>query len=459
MVFEEIKGQKTNHTLETEKFISQSDRITVENETVLNNTFSDHSNEIDEIISNKPPFIVRWGTVFFFFLLLLIGLISWFIPYPDIVTTKAKLTSVNAPKTIVCKTDGKLVKLKIKDNDIIQAGGIIGFIESTSDHEQVLALSANIDTLAVRFSKNNNLVSANFFNPSYKNLGELQQVYQIFSQALIDFKNYLHGGFYEKKKQMLQNDLSDVKRLKLHLSKQKVSQQQDVALAEKTFEMNEILRKEKVISELEYRNEKSKLLMKQLAIPQINEAMVANETQQNEKLKEIMDLQNTVAQQASIFQQALQTFKSDIDAWKKKFLLVAPVSGKVSFMGFLQENQQLQNNQTVCFINPDNSGFFAEIFIPQENFGKVEKGQKVLLKFSSYPSQEFGSVTGRLGFISAIPTDSGYLAKILLPNGLTTNYHKEVQYREGLTAKAEIITKNLRLLERLYYNLRKEIQR
>ena len=446
--------------METDKNVSPPN-ITdpIESVFVLKNTFADHGDEIEEIISKKPPFIVRWGTVFFFFLLLLVGLICWFIQYPDIVTAKAKLTSLNAPKTIITKTDGKLVKLSIKDDDIVQAGAIIGFMESTSDAEQVLSLSANIDTLSVLFSANNAMIPSGLFIRPYKNLGELQQAYQTFSHAFIDFKNYLHGGFYEKKKLMLGNDLSDIKRLNHHLSEQKVSQQQDVALAQKTFEMNEILKKEKVISELEYRNEKSKLLMKQMSIPQINEAIVANETQQNEKRKEIMELENTIAQQASVFQQALNTFKSAIDEWKKKYLLTAPVSGKINFVGFLQENQQLNVGQTVCFINPGNSEYFAETFIPQENFGKVKKGEKVLLKFSSYPSQEFGSVTGKLDFISAIPTDSGYIAKITLPDGLITNYHKQVQFREGLTANADIITKNMNLIERFYYNLRKQVQR
>ncbi|MEJ7678497.1 MAG: hypothetical protein WKG06_11685 [Segetibacter sp.] len=137
--------------------------------------------------------------MFFFFLLLLIGLISWFIQYPDIVTAKAKLTSLNAPKTIVSKTDGKLVKLTVKDDDIVPAGAVIGFMESTSDHQQVLALSANIDTLSVLFSANNAMIPSGFFIQPYKNLGELQQAYQTFSHAFIDFKNYLHGGFYEKR--------------------------------------------------------------------------------------------------------------------------------------------------------------------------------------------------------------------------------------------------------------------
>ncbi len=446
--------------MESDEFIPPPDAVSEsEHVLVIKNTFSDHSDEIEEIISKKPPFIVRWGTVFFFFLLLLIGLICWFVQYPDIVTAKAKLTSLNAPKRVISRTDGKLIKLTIKDDDIVQSGAIIGFMESTADHEQILALSANIDTLSVMFSSNNATIPSGFFIQPYKNLGELQQAYQTFSHAFIDFKNYLHGGFYEKKKQILGNDLSDIKRLNAHLAERKVSQQQDVALAQKTFEMNEILKKEKVISELEYRNEKSKLLMKQMSIPQINEAIIANETQQNEKRKEIMELDNTIAQQASVFQQALNTFKSEIDDWKKKYLLVAPVSGKISFAGFLQENQQLKAGQTVCFVNPGNSAYFAETFIPQENFGKVKKGEKVFLKFSSYPSQEFGSVTGKLDFISAIPTDSGYIAKIILPDGLVTNYNKQVQYREGLTANAEIITRNMRLIERFYYNLRKEVQR
>ena len=32
---------------------------------IVENDFSEHGNEVEEIISKKPPFIVRWGTTFF----------------------------------------------------------------------------------------------------------------------------------------------------------------------------------------------------------------------------------------------------------------------------------------------------------------------------------------------------------------------------------------------------------
>lgn len=66
---------------------------------------------------------------------------------------------------------------------------------------------------------------------------------------------------------------------------QKYIQQQDETLAVKTYEMNEKLLNEKVISLKEFRDEKSKLLNKSLSVPQVNAAIISNETQQNEKKK------------------------------------------------------------------------------------------------------------------------------------------------------------------------------
>jgi HlyD family secretion protein len=258
---------------------------------------------------------------------------------------------------------------------------------------------------------------------------------------------------------MLLKDIDNLQKLKNNLEDQKQLQQQDLALTQKTFDANESLKNDKVISELDYRTEQSKLLNKKLTLPQIDAAMISNESAQNDKQKEIGELENTIAQQKDIFRQAFNTFKSQLDDWKKKYLLTASVAGKISLVNFIQENQQLQSGQTVCFINPENAEYFAQVFIPQNNFGKIALNQNVLFKFNSYPYQEYGYVKGTINFISHIPTDSGYLAKVNFTNGLTTTYRKPIQYYEGLTAEADIITKDMRLLERFYYNLVKQVKR
>ena len=76
---------------------------------------------------------------------------------------------------------------------------------------------------------------------------------------------------------------------------------------------------------------------------------------------------------------------------------------------------------------------------------------QVQLRLDAYPYSEFGFVNGKIQYISAIATDSGFLAYVQLNNGLATNQHKELQYKNGLKADALIITKDMRFLQRLYY--------
>jgi len=425
---------------------------------LLKNTFSTYGNEVEEIISHRPPWIIRWGTLCFFFFLLVIGVICWFIKYPDIVTAQATLTSINAPKPVITTINAKLIKINVQENDLVKQNQVLGYLESTANHKEVLQLAANIDSIQQALGHNHTEQIGQFFNLSENQLGELQIPYQTFSQAFLNFTGYLSNGFYLKKKNMLLTDKSNLEKLHSNLLNQKELEEQDVELSQKTFNANQTLRDKKVLAELDYNDEKSKFINKKMSLPQMDNAIIGNESDQNAKQKEIAELDNTIMQQKIIFQQALSTLKSQVDEWEKQYLLIAPIDGKVTFAAIVQENQQLQSNQTICYINPENSHYYAQLVIPQNNLGKVAVGQKVLLKFSSYPFQEYGAVYGKIAFISHIATDSGYFAKVTLQDGLQTNYGKQVMYRDGLQGDAEIITKDLRLLERFYYDIMKQIK-
>jgi len=67
-------------------------------------------------------------------------------------------------------------------------------------------------------------------------------------------------------------------------------------------------------------------------------------------------------------------------------------------------------------------------------------------------------VKGKLTYICKIATDSGFYGRVTLQNGLVTNFKNQILYKSGLQAKALVITKNQRLLQRLYYSLVKATQ-
>jgi multidrug resistance efflux pump len=422
------------------------------------------SNEVQEFISRKPNFFIRWGILLFFIVLILMGVICWFIQYPDLVTSKARLTSIISPKEVIARTEGRLQLIEVSNGVKVNKGRVLAYMESIANPSSVMQVHINLDSILLNISENNTNKIINFF-PDYtqqlflKELGELQQPFQTFMQSFVSFRDYISNGFYLRKRAMLQTDFINIIRLHSILQEQQLLLEKDLALSKQTFDANQTLVKDKVISALDYRNEQSRFIAKQLSLPQLKTAIISNESQQNEKKKEIAELENQIIVQKNSFVQSLQSLITQFQQWELKYILKAPIDGVVQMEGFLQQNQFIRNNQVLFYVQPDSMKYFAEIVIPQYNFGKVAVGKEVLLKFQAYPYEQFGAVNGIIDYISSTPTDSGFLAKVVLPNGLITSYGKQLRYQYGLVAQADIITENMRLLERFYYNIRKQIRR
>ena len=404
-----------------------------------------------EIISNKPDFAEKWTLYIFCGILVVIFISTVFIKYPDTIGAPASLTAENAPKEIIPRHEGHLTKLIFHNNDKVKTGDILGWIESTADHREVIALSAQIDTVLGNSLSGKAISISDAFNSSFDNLGEIQQNYQQFMTAWQNFNDYTSDGFFAKKKTILANDIKGIGEANVALQQQKKLMKQDISLSAESFKMYESLENNKVLTQEEFRAQKSRLINKQVALPQLESAILSNESQMRDKQKEIAQLDHDFSQQRTIFQQALLSLKSTVDDWKKKYLLQSPVNGVVSFVIPLQENQYLQAGKLLGYINPDNSHFYAEAYLTQVNLGKISTGMKVQLRFDAYPYEEFGFLEGTLQYVSKVPSDDGFLATISLNHGLLTNNNRLIPYKNGLKAQALIITRNIRLSNRLYY--------
>ena len=96
----------------------------------------------------------------------------------------------------------------------------------------------------------------------------------------------------------------------------------------------------------------------------------------------------------------------------------------------------------------------GKALLPIARSGKVKVGQRVIVRFSNYPDQEFGVVNGT-NSISLVPTDNSYTIEIAFSKGLTTNYGKTLPVSHEMTTTAEIVTDDLRLIERFFMPLKK----
>lgn len=424
-----------------------------------------YSSEVRDIISARPTWLVRNGILLFLAVVVMVTTMSFFIAYPDIVKANAKLVSVNPPVEMKTKVSGKLIKLFAKERHKVKTGTVIAAMESVADANKVLTMYSSILRKRTMINSGETRTAfENFENDTKRNnwnegLGELQTDLNTYLTAYRLFKQYLGHGFYLKKKAMLNADIHFLQKLQGNLLVQKGMQQEDVELAQKTFEANETLSKDKVISELDYRNEKSKLINKSLSLPQLSSSIISNEAAMHEKRKEILQLENDIAQQKNIYMQSLNSLVTSLEQWQDKYLIKSPMAGNIAFADFVQENQNYQAGQTICVVNPDDSRYYAQLQIPQYQFGKLKSGQDVFLKLDAYPYQEFGMLKGKLDHISQVPNDSGFTGKIILLNGMRSNQNKNLQYKEGLHGDADIITSDRKLSDRLFGSFRSLFER
>jgi len=422
------------------------------------------SSSVEEFIGNRPSFIVRWGNTFLLLAILIIILVSLFVQYPEFVRAKGYLQCINSPKEVIAHSQGKIAQLNVKEKESVVKGEILGYLESLASPEEIRRLESDVDTVYKLITNNQtdkivNFFPSNVYQGSFKNLGELQTNYQTFIQSFISFKDYLNTGIFFKKKKLLLLDINNIEKLEKILLYQKELIERDLSLTDENFSANSKLIKEKIISASDFRNEESKLISKKMSLPQINTSLISNNNLLNEKQKQIAELENQIIIQKNNFIQSLLTLKSQIQSWNYKYLLTAPISGTVLFKSFLQQNQEVKSDQSLLSIDPGDTNYFLELVIPQFNFGKIREGQKVLLKFPSYPSEQFGTVDGTIEFISPISVDSGFLAKVKLPQGLLTSYNKKIVPKIGLSADVNIIIENLNLLQRFYLNIKKQLIR
>jgi len=427
--------------------------------TAANNNAGLVSDEIREIISYRPHWIVRRGNTLFFLILLLMLLLTFFINYPDIIHAPARLTAINPPKPINAKKEGKLLKLFVGNETQVIKGQQLGYIESTADYNEVMRLQlwVNKTISAIPAIRYNTILSNPL--PALVNLGPLQPAYQEFQNQLEFTKQTLANGYFNRKSAALQKDLKYISTLKNNTYQQQHLIEADQQLQQKEYQAYELLAKEKVIAPLELNQYKSKLIAKEQNLKQVNVQLTNSDISSHGKQKEIMDLQKQVADQQQNFHSALLNLKSIIQEWIEQYVLTASESGRVLFSSGLQENQLINNGQNLFYIQQQQSAFYVEITASQKGLGKIKNGQKVILKVDSYPSQEFGNIPGFIDYIAEMPNNNdSFLIHVNLPNGLITNYGKTIFFKTGLTAQAEIITDNRKLIDRLAGELKNVIR-
>ena len=78
----------------------------------------------------------------------------------------------------------------------------------------------------------------------------------------------------------------------------------------------------------------------------------------------------------------------------------------------------------------------------------VAVGQKVNIRLEDYPFMEYGSIQAAVKSISQLPGSGSYSVEIEVPQNLLTSFKIPIKFNPNMKGSAEIITADLRLIQR-----------
>jgi multidrug resistance efflux pump len=409
------------------------------------------SEEMDDILSKTPTWLIRRGVIVIFFVVIFLLAGSWLFHYPDSVSAPIIITSANPPSSVVARSDGKIVSFFVKDQQEVIKGDYLIILENTADENSInklLTLFHTVDTLPFPIC----LVEINV--DQLLNLGDLQQAYTNFVQAIRAYKRYLSLPFNEKKIAALEQQINLTNNYVNKLCDQKNLQTKNLELSQNQFNRDSMLFSQKVITPAEF--EKSQIqLINSISVYKSSEmAMTNSQIQINQLRQQIIELEFTqekeIEQLIDDVNNAYHALKSQFDAWELIYVLKSPVSGKAVIGNYWSENQNVKAGDVIMSVIPTKKEApFGKITLAMENSGKIRLGQKVNIKLSNFPATEFGMLKGYVHSVSLVPEQGNYYVKVELTNGLTTNYNIQLPFMQEMTGNAEIITEDMRLIERI----------
>ncbi|WP_343641058.1 HlyD family efflux transporter periplasmic adaptor subunit [Chryseobacterium sp.] len=420
----------------------------------INDGLKIYSEEVRDILTDPPKTILKWGNTILLIFIIILLLISWFVKYPDIITSQIIITTETPPQKLVAKNSGKIDVILVRDKETVSKNTPLAILENSANYKDVFLLKSIVDTI--------NLDKSNFPFEKLKSsqLGDVESAFSSFQKEYIADK--LNTNF---KPYRIENNAQSYEAIQLKerlslLESQKSINESELKLKHSDLTRSELLYTEGVISTQEIEKQRVLFLQDQKNyknvlsnISQLRSSI--NELNKNNKVTIIHESKENINLERNVLQSFYQLKKS-IKDWELSYVLFSSINGKVNFLQLWSVNQSINTGDNVFSIIPiGGNQYIGKVKAPAQNFGKVKVGQTVNIKLANYPDQEFGILEGIINNISLTPDQDGnLLLDVSLPKGLQTSYKKRIAFQQEMNGRADIVTDDLRLIERLLYQFR-----
>ncbi|WP_352422608.1 HlyD family efflux transporter periplasmic adaptor subunit [Proteiniphilum sp.] len=417
------------------------------------------SEEVQEVMSQIPPWILRRGITLLFVIILLLLIGSWFFKYPDTIQAEITVTSQEPPVSVIARSTGKIDQIYAENGQEVVHGEPLAVIQNPANTADMLSLLKSMENWKI--SGYHPEETPLLFPSRPASLGSIQTAYASFLNSLNDYRNYRELNYYPQKIASQKEQLAARQEYHDRIMEQIPVVREQYQTTRSIFNRDSVLFAKSVISGNEYEVSKNSFLQSKQSYLSFTASLKQSELQLMQGEESLLDLQQQSTELESKYRLSLhnatEALNAQIRAWEHDYLMVSPIDGIVNRMGIWSNNQNVSVGETVFTVIPTGQESpKGKAMLPVQGAGKVREGQRVNVRINNFPDQEFGYLIGKVSSISNVPTAEGlYVVEVDFPGGMETNYGKKLPVSREMTGTADIITEDLRLIERFFMPVKK----
>ncbi len=413
---------------------------------------------INDFIGSAPGWLLRSGITMIAFVIAVLLIMSFIFKYPDKLSMKGELTSLNPPIELINKQAGIVSKIYVDDGQAVKSGQEILYIKNTaslpdiSKLENFLSRYKAVNTL-------NRLIRLEV--PMSLNVGQLQSDYSSLILKIQEVQSLAAQTTTFAQINNIDKEIQNIRALSQSVAVEKEIFGEELALIEKDLKRAESLNEVGVISDQEQEQTKTKMLQYDQRQAKMSSSIIENdiaiEQLEFKKLELMSNRDQAIKQYKFQIAEIISRLESNLLDWKDGFILTAPADGVLNFDSELVVNRTLESNDQIGYVISNNieEDKYIRALSPVQGLGKLNLNDRVLVKLDGYPHKEYGILESTLNYISPIPSKvvdgvSFYELKMPLGDTLQTSYGKIIPFKSKGTASIEIITEDKSIAERIF---------
>jgi len=405
-----------------------------------------------QIMGHPPGWLLYWGMVIV--LIATVGLLalSWIMKYPDVIPARITLTTENPPVRVVSRADGKIAELLVADGAVVEVDQDLIVLDNNAERKSIHQLEKFLNNIA-----QNNIPLDQIAPPKNLQLGDLESDYANFVRQWSAYRFDLKVATVDKKSTIIQRQIEQVKALNESLRQQLKTLKEVLQVTKVKQDRQQKLLVDGSVSVESVEAAFEAYLNARNNVEGLQNQLISNQIRIEELQLTMLDFKevkkNVDYDQGLGVNEGIARLIEAIREWKRKFMITAPIAGKVATTRLLAPQLFVKENEIILTLVPESNEtkLVGRALLPRRGAGKINAGMPVNIRLDGFPYQEFGAVKASVAQVSLVPeADGQYLVTVNMPQSMKTTYDRTIPFRQEMQGTANIITEERRVIVRIF---------